>query len=216
MRIGVKICGLSDPASVAAAVAGGARYLGFVFYGPSPRNIEPAAAAGLAAEVPAGISTVAVTVDATDDELARIAAAHPFSFLQLHGRETPERVREVKARFGIPVIKAVSVAGAEDILKARDYEDAADMLLFDAKPPKSMAGALPGGNGLRFDWDLLGEKWRGARPWMLSGGLDAAVVAEAVAASGATLVDVSSGVEQSPGVKSVDKIRAFLDAVRKL
>lgn len=216
MRIGVKICGLSDRPSVEAAVSGGARYLGFVFYGPSPRNIDLVAAAALAGEVPADISTVAVTVDASDDELAAIISAHRYSFLQLHGRETPERVREVKARFGLPVIKAIPVAGPEDIAAARLHEDTADLLLFDAKPPKSMAGALPGGNGLRFDWDLLGQSRRRERPWILSGGLDAAVIGEAIAASGAPIVDISSGVEASPGVKSVEKIREFLDAVRKL
>lgn len=216
MRIGVKICGLSDQPAVTAAVAGGARYLGFVFYGPSPRHVDPAVAAALAAEVPAEISTVAVTVDASDDELAAILGAHRYTYLQLHGKETPERVREVKARFGLPVIKAISVAGPEDIAAARLYADAADLLLFDAKPPKSMADALPGGNGLRFDWDLLRQSWRSDRPWMLSGGLDAAVIGEAITASGASMVDISSGVEASPGVKSVEKIRDFLDAVRKL
>lgn len=216
MRIGVKICGLSDRPSVDAAVAGGARYLGFVFYGPSPRNIAPEAAAVLAKTAPADVATVAVTVDASDDELAAITAAHRFDFLQFHGRETPERVRAVRDAFGLPVIKAVPVAGPDDIALAKRYEDVADMLLFDAKPPKSMAGALPGGNGLRFDWDLLGQSWRSAKPWMLSGGLDAAVIGEAVAVSGAPLVDISSGVEQSPGVKSLEKIRGFLDTVRKL
>lgn len=216
MTVHVKICGLSSRAAVDAAIAGGAAYIGFIFYPPSPRNVTPAAAAALAALAPPGIETVAVLVDPTDAELDAVMATGAFSLVQLHGRETPERVRAVRDRYGRPVMKAVPVAGPEDLDRAALYEPAADMLLFDAKPPKSMAGALPGGNGLRFDWELLGGGWRGQRPWMLSGGLDESAIGEAVAVSGAALVDVSSGVELRPGEKSPDKIRRFLAATAKL
>lgn len=211
-----KICGLTSRAAVEAALAGGAAYLGFVSYPPSPRSLSADAAAALACLAPAGVQTVAVVVDPSDDELTALLAAHPFDVLQLHGRETPERVAAVAARFRRPVMKAVPVAGPEDITSARAYEQVADLLLFDAKPPKSMAGALPGGNGLAFDWELLAARAPSATPWMLSGGLDVATLAVAVATSGARMVDVSSGVEDRPGEKSVEKIRAFLAAVKNL
>jgi phosphoribosylanthranilate isomerase len=214
MSIAAKICGLSSEAAVAAAVEGGAAWLGFVFYPPSPRAVSAARAAQLCAAVPLGVRRVGMFVDADDAAIAAVLDAAPLDLLQFHGRESPQRVAEAKMRFGRPVMKAIAVAGPEDVAAAARYEAVADMLLFDAKPPRR-ADALPGGNGLAFDWRLIaGQQWR--RPWMLSGGLTAALLPEAVRISGASAVDVSSGVERRPGDKDPDKIREFLKAVRAL
>jgi phosphoribosylanthranilate isomerase len=214
MTVAVKICGLSSEAAVEAAIAGGAGYVGFVFYPPSPRSIGPARAGELCAAVPSGVRRVALFVDADDAAIEAVLDWAPIDILQFHGAETPERVAKAKRRFGRAVMKAISVAGPEDVGAASRYEGAADMLLFDAKPPRR-ADALPGGNGLAFDWQLIaGRAWR--LPWMLSGGLTAALLPEAVRISGATAVDVSSGVERRPGDKDPDKIRAFLESARGL
>ena len=214
MSVAAKICGLNSEAAVAAAVEGGAAYLGFVFYPPSPRAVTPARAAELCAAVPSGVQRVGLFVDADDAAVAAVLEAAPIDILQFHGAESPERIAEVRLRFNRPVMKAVAVAAPEDVLAAGRYEDDADLLLFDAKPPRR-ADALPGGNGLAFDWRLIaGRKWR--RPWMLSGGLTAALLPEAVRISGASAVDVSSGVERRPGDKDPAKIRQFLAVVRRL
>ena len=214
MSIAAKICGLSSEAAVAAAVAGGARWVGFVFYPPSPRAVSPERAAVLAAMVPPGVLRVGLFVDADDAAIGAVLDRAPLDMLQFHGRESPERVAAAKARFGRPVMKAIAVAAADDLRAAERYEPVADMLLFDAKPP-SRADALPGGNGLAFDWQLIaGRRWR--LPWMLSGGLTAALLPEAVRVSGATAVDVSTGVERRPGEKDLDKIREFLAVARRL
>jgi phosphoribosylanthranilate isomerase len=215
MSIAVKICGLSTAEAVAAAAAGGARFVGFIFYPPSPRHLTPEAAAALALGVAPGVTRVGVFVDPTDEALAAVLATVPLDLLQLHGSETPERVEQVKRRFGRPVMKAIPVAGPIDLQQAQRYFRVADRLLFDAKPPRDGEGALPGGNGLALDWQLLRER-RWPLPWMLSGGLDADNLAEAVRTSGATAVDVSSGVERAPGVKDLDKIGAFLAQARAL
>jgi len=208
MGVTAKICGLSEEEAVAAASAGGAAYLGFVFYPPSPRAVTPQRAARLCAGVPAGITRVGLFVDADDRVIDAALMAAPLDILQFHGGESPERVAAAKRRFGRPVMKAVAIAGFEDVLGAARYEDVADMLLFDAKPPRR-PDALPGGNGLAFDWALIADRaWRA--PWMLSGGLTAELLPEAIRISGAAAVDVSSGVESRPGVKDLDKIRAFL------
>jgi phosphoribosylanthranilate isomerase len=208
MPIAVKICGLSTAAAVEAAVAGGARWVGFNFYPPSPRAVTSQQAAALCALVSPQVRRVGLFVDADDAAIDAALAAAPLELLQFHGRESAERVAEARVRFGREVIKAVPLAGPEDIAAAGRYEDVADLLLFDAKPPRR-ANALPGGNGLAFDWSLLvGTQWR--RPWMLSGGLNAALLPEAVRTSGAAAVDVSSGVETRPGMKNVAKIREFL------
>jgi len=213
MSIEVKICGINAPAALAAAAEGGADYIGFVFYPASPRAVTPAVAASLAAAAPARLRKVALSVDADDALLREILETAPIDLLQLHGRESVERVAEIRARFGVPVMKVLKIAGAEDVAAAAAYEPVADRLLFDAKPPKDMAGALPGGNALAFDWQLLaGRSW--SLPWMLSGGLTAENVAEALRISGARAVDVSSGVEDRPGVKNPDKIRAFIAAAK--
>jgi phosphoribosylanthranilate isomerase len=214
MPIAVKICGLGSEEAVAAAVAGGAAHVGFVFYPPSPRAVSAAEAARLCAAVPAGIGRVGLFVDADDGAIAAVLDAVPLDLLQFHGTESPERVAAAKTRFGLPLIKAVSIAAPEDARAAARYEDVADVLLFDAKPPRR-ADALPGGNGLSFDWRLIaGRAWR--LPWMLSGGLNATLLPEAVRISGARAVDVSSGVERGPGDKDPDKIRAFLAVARAL
>jgi phosphoribosylanthranilate isomerase len=214
MTVTAKICGLSTEVAVDAAVEGGAAYLGFVFYPPSPRAVSPARAAALCAGVPSGVQRVGLFVDADDDAIRAVLDAAPIDIMQFHGHESPGRVADVKARFHRPVMKAIAVAAPEDVLAASRYEDVADLLLFDAKPPRRV-DALPGGNGLAFDWRLIaGHRWR--RPWMLSGGLTAALLPEAVRISGATAVDVSSGVERRPGDKDPGKIREFLQVARSL
>lgn len=205
----VKICGLTEASAVAAAVAAGARYVGFVFFAKSPRNVRIAQARALALTVPEGVAKVALTVDATDAELEAILAEVPLDMVQLHGCETPERVAQVRARFGLPVMKAVGVAGATDLPKLTDYGRVADQLLVDAKAPEG--AELPGGNGLPFDWRLIaGRRW--PVPWMLAGGLTPGNVAEAIRLTGARQVDVSSGVESAPGVKDAALIQAFIAA----
>ena len=211
MDIRVKICGLKEPAHVAVAVAAGAAYVGFVFFPKSPRHLGLADAAALALTVPEGVAKVALTVNATNAELDAITALVPLDMLQLHGAESPDRVREVKTRYGLPVMKAVGVAEPADLAALDLYQTVADQILVDAKPPKG--AVLPGGNGLAFDWTLLlGRVWR--RPWMLAGGLTPENVALAVRSTNARQVDVSSGVESAPGVKESGLIRAFVTAAR--
>jgi phosphoribosylanthranilate isomerase len=214
MSVAAKICGLSTEAAVTAAVAGGAAYLGFNFYPPSPRAVTAQRTASLCATVPEGIARVGLFVDGDDDAITAVLAGAPIDILQFHGAESPERVADAKIRFGRPVIKALAIAGPEDVLAAARYEEVADLLLFDAKPPRRPE-ALPGGNGLPFDWALIaGRSWR--RPWMLSGGLTAELLPEAVRVSGAAAVDVSSGVEGRSGAKDPNKIHAFLAVARTL
>ncbi len=215
MSVAAKICGLKTPEAVAAAIEGGADLVGFVFFPRSPRNVEPAIVRALSAPVPKGVKKVGLLVDESDARIADILGKCELDLLQLHGTETPQRVAEIRARFGKPAIKAISVSDGADLDRAAAYEGVADYLLFDAKPPKSMAGALPGGNALSFDWSLLaGRRFR--LPWFLAGGLTPDNLADAVRISGAPMVDVSSGVEDRPGEKNVSKIRAFLDASKRL
>jgi phosphoribosylanthranilate isomerase len=208
-----KICGLSTAATLDAAIAGGASHVGFVFFPKSPRNLDIPRAEELAARTPAHVVRVGVFVDPSDDMLERIVPAARLGAIQLHGGETPARVSAVKARFGLETWKAVAVRTRADLASAATFHGAADRILYDAKTPDS--AALPGGMGLRFDWTLL-RGFAHPLPWILSGGLDAGNLAEAVAISGATLVDVSSGVESAPGVKDVDKIAAFLQSAELL
>lgn len=215
MAVEAKICGIRTRAAAEAAVEGGAAWLGFIFYPPSPRALAPEAVAPIAAGLPETLGKVAVTVDADDETLGALLKAYDFDLLQLHGNESPQRVAQVRARFGRPVMKALRVSTAADLDTARDYLRAADRLLFDAKPPKDMKGALPGGNALSFDWTLLaGRDW--PLPWFLSGGLDAENLAEALRISRARAVDVSSGVEDKPGQKNPEKIADFLTRCRSL
>jgi len=211
MDIRVKICGLKEPAHVAAAAEAGAAYVGFVFFEKSPRNVSIAQARDLAVEAPMGVAKVALTVNADDAFLDNLVETVPLDMLQLHGSESPERVAEVRARFGLPVMKAIGIADAEDVAKIDTYGSVADQLLVDAKPPKY--AELPGGNGLSFDWRLVNRKYW-PRPWMLAGGLTADNVAEAVKMTGARQLDLSSGVERAPGVKDVGMIRTFMKAVQ--
>ncbi|WP_170367903.1 phosphoribosylanthranilate isomerase [Ruegeria arenilitoris] len=211
-EISVKICGLTAPEHVRAAVEAGARYIGFNFFPKSPRYAPIAQAAALASDVPVGVAKVALAVNFTDAQLDEIVAGVPLDMLQLHGAESPERVAEVKSRYGLPVIKAIGVAEAEDLAAIDLYSDVADQLLVDAKPPKN--SELPGGNGLPFDWRLLAGRKYWRTPWMLSGGLNPGNVAEAIRMTGARQVDVASGVESAPGVKDPCLIRSFIEAAR--
>jgi len=207
-----KICGLSTPEAVARALEGGAAYIGFIFFPKSPRNITADAAARLANPVRGRANVVAVTVDASDADLDTIVQTLKPDLIQLHGRETPNRAADIRARTGVGVVRAISVSDASDIDAAAAFDGAADHLMFDTKAPVN--AELPGGNGASFDWTLLNGR-RFSRPWFLAGGLDPWNVEDAVRASGAPLVDVSSGVERGPGLKDPDLISAFLNAVRR-
>lgn len=205
----VKICGLTTVPDVLAASEAGAAYVGFVFYENSPRHVTPQAARALAIEVPPGIAKVALVVDAGDEALDALTRTVPLDMLQLHGRETPGRVAEIRARYGLPVMKALGIAEPADLAQIGSYGEVADQLLIDAKPPKG--ADRPGGNAAAFDWSLIdGFEW--PRPWLLAGGLTPENVTEAVRRTGARQVDVSSGVEVSPGCKDADRIRAFIAA----
>ena len=212
MATRVKICGLTEPERVAQAGRLGAAYLGFVFYPPSPRAVDPALARELAAAAPEGAETVGLVVDATDHEIETLLDAVPLDLLQLHGHETPERVAAIGLRFGCRTIKALRVETAEDLATLAEQADAADMLLFDAKPPRD--AAWPGGHGLPFDWRVL-EGRAPSGPWLLAGGLNADNVGAAVALTRAPVLDVSSGVESRPGIKDPAKLEAFFAAVAR-
>ena len=207
----VKICGVTTPDAVDAALAAGADILGFVVFEKSPRHLSLDLARRLSARVGGRAARALLTVDAPDDLIAAAVGAVAPEFLQLHGREPPERAAALRAAFGLKTIKALPVSTPEDLAAAALYEETADMLLFDAKPPPG--AALPGGNGASFDWRILAGL-RTARPWLLAGGLDAGNVEEALRVSGAPGVDVSSGVERAPGVKDAAKIAAFVRAAR--
>jgi phosphoribosylanthranilate isomerase len=215
MAIETKICGINSAQAMTAAIDGEADFVGLVFYPPSPRYVGPDAAAALCAPVPERVVKVGLFVDIDDTMLDAVLAQVSLDLLQLHGAETPERVREIAARTGVAVMKAIKVETAADVAGAEAYAGIADRLLFDAKAPAEMTGALPGGNALNFDWRLLaGRHWD--CPWMLSGGLNADNLAAAVRISGAGAVDVSSGVEDVPGVKSAVRIAAFLACAKAL
>ena len=209
--IRVKICGLRTLRDVATVAAAGAAYAGFVFFPKSPRHLTLDQARALTLAAPVGLAKVALVVDADDATLDAITEAMPLDLLQLHGHESPDRVAQIRARYGLPVMKAVGVADEGDLADLLDYSLAADQILLDAKPPKG--GDLPGGNGLSFDWRLVAQR-RWLRPWMLAGGLTPDNVAEAIRLTGARQVDVSSGVEVTPGVKDAQKIADFVTATR--
>jgi phosphoribosylanthranilate isomerase len=211
MDIAIKFCGLTRPQDVAAAAKAGARYVGFVFFPKSPRHVTLDQARALALAVPPGVAKVALSVDADDAALGALLDRVPIDILQLHGHESPARVAEVRARFGLPVMKALGLAEAGDLAQIDDYAGVADQLLIDAKPPRG--ADLPGGNGLAFDWRLLAGRRYWRKPWMLAGGLTAGNVAEAVRLTGARQVDVSSGVEGAPGVKDAGLMAQFAAAL---
>jgi phosphoribosylanthranilate isomerase len=207
--VNVKICGLRDPENIAVAVQAGARYVGFVFVAKSVRYVSHDLARDLVLGVPPGVAKVGLVMNATDADLDALTATVALDMLQLHGAESPERVAEVRARYGLPVMKAVGVAEAGDLAALERHSRVADQILVDAKTPPG--GDLPGGNGLTFDWRLIaGRRW--PCPWMLAGGLTAANVGEAIRLTGARQVDLSSGVESAPGVKDPALIRAFIAA----
>jgi len=195
---------------VRAAAEAGAGYIGLVFFAKSPRNVDAETAAALALEAPAGVAKVALVVNPDDALLDEITAKVPLDMIQLHGQESPARVAEIRARYGLPVMKAVGIAGQEDLARLDAYMPVADQILVDAKPPTG--AEVPGGMGVPFDWRLIaGRHW--PKPWMLAGGLTPQNVAAAIRLTGARQVDVSSGVESAPGVKDEDLVRAFLRAV---
>uniref|UniRef100_UPI0035C9940E phosphoribosylanthranilate isomerase n=1 Tax=uncultured Sphingomonas sp. TaxID=158754 RepID=UPI0035C9940E len=212
MTITAKICGLSTPETLDAAIAGGASHVGFVFFAPSPRNVSRDRVAQLAARVPGHVLRVGVFVDPDDALVEQAVAAGHLDILQLHNT-APARTAAIKARTGLAVWSAVAVRTRADLAAAATFAGVTDRILYDAKTPPG--AALPGGMGVRFDWRLL-DGFDHPLPWALSGGLDPVNLGEAVRMTGATLVDVSSGVESAPGIKDVAKIRAFLEAVRDL
>ncbi len=209
----IKICGITTPQALDAAILARAEYAGFVFFPPSPRNLTIAEAAALGARAEGRSKRVGLFVDANDATIAEAVGAARLDIIQLHGAETPQRAAQIKAQFGLPVWKVLSVAAKADVERAGAFAGAADLILFDAKTPKG--AALPGGMGLSFDWSLVAN-WKGSVAWGLAGGLNPDNVAEAIRLTGAPLVDTSSGVESAPGVKDVDKIAAFCKAARQI
>ena len=206
-NVRIKICGLKTAEHIDAAAQAGAAYIGFVFFEKSPRNVSVDAATELAVNAPVGLAKVALLVNPDDADLDQVTTRVPLDMLQLHGSESPERVAEIRARTGLPVMKAVGIATAADMAAVATYAQVADQILVDAKAPQG--GDLPGGNGLSFDWNVLAQQKYWTKPWMLAGGLTPDNVADAVRLTGARQVDVSSGVESAPGEKSADLIRAF-------
>ena len=215
MSVLAKICGITDESAMRAAVKNGANFVGLVFYPPSPRSLDAMSASRLVSLVPRSITKVGLFVNPINNQLNSVLNDVSLDLIQLHGEETPERCNEIRKIFGLPVMKVIKVSNIYDIEGVSDYYEAADWLMFDAKAPDSMDNALPGGNALKFDWNLLaGRNW--SLPWMLAGGLNAENVGTAVAESGAMIVDVSSGVESSPGEKDPLEIERFMQAVLSL
>lgn len=209
--IDVKICGLTSVEAIEAAAEAGAAYAGFVFFEASPRNVVPREAPSLVRHVPKGMKRVGVFVEPSDSLLERAIVAGRLDIIQLHGDERPERLKSLKARHKVEIWKAIPVSTASDLERAKRYREDANLILFDARTPK--ASRLPGGMGIAFDWKLL-NKFNHKAPWGLSGGLNADNVAEALAITGASMLDVSSGVESEPGIKDPAKISAFMEAVK--
>lgn len=209
----VKTCGLNSAESVTAAVDAGADYLGFIYYPPSPRHLTLRDTKKLTPLIGRTAYSVQVVVDPDDALVEDLAADSPCDFIQLHGKEAPKRCAEISSVTGRPIIKAISVHTAGDVIAAQDYLPHVHALLFDAKPPQR-DGFLPGGNGLRFDWTILEQDWLKTQFWFLSGGLEVENVAQAIDLTGAPAVDVASGIESQPGVKDLDKIAAFLKAAK--
>ena len=208
-RVRVKICGLKTVADVQAVADAGAAYVGLNFFPHSPRYLTLEQGRALALAAPVGLAKVALTVDAGDEALDAIVEAMPLDMLQLHGHETPDRVAQVRARYGLPVMKVIGVRDEGDLAPLMEYSLVADQIMIDAKAPKG--AVLPGGNGLPFDWRLVAQR-RWLRPWMLAGGLTPENVAEAIRLTGVRQVDVASGVESAPGVKDPARVAAFVAA----
>jgi phosphoribosylanthranilate isomerase len=213
MSVNAKICGITTKEAIESAIKGGAYFVGFVFFPKSPRYVTPEKAAELAENLPPGIKKVAVMVDPTDDEIESVFEYITPDYLQLHGAETPERVREIRATFSVPVIKAIKVRSSDDVALWGAFSKVADMLLFDARAPES--SPLPGGNGLVFDWTLIKNR-KFTIPWMLSGGLNSENLKHAIELTGARMVDASSSLENQPGIKDPKLVREFLETCVKL
>jgi phosphoribosylanthranilate isomerase len=213
MPADVKICGLSTRETVTAALDAGADFVGFNFYPPSPRYVSPASAKSLAAIARGRATIVALIVDAADDVVDEITRTVDPDYFQVQGSETPERVAAIRKRSGKPVIKVIKVRTLDDVAQTRAYDGIAALILYDAKAPETLKGALPGGNGIAFDWKLLGQG-TAATGFLLAGGLTPSNVAEAIRVTGAPIVDVSSGVEKSPGIKDITLIREFVAAAK--
>ncbi len=205
----IKICGLSTPETLTAAIEAGADFVGLVFYEPSPRHVEIEVAKYLASQIPDSIDIVGLFVNPNDQTLQEVLNEVPLSMIQLHGGERPERVSEIKNTFKLPIIKALHVENSDDLKKVAGYEDVADWFLFDAKPE-----TLPGGNGKTFDWGLL-QNFECKKPWMLAGGLTPENVTDAIQQTNPSAVDISSGVESSAGVKDIHKIQSFISAAKQ-
>ncbi len=214
MSIRVKLCGMNSADAVACALKTGADYLGFVFYEPSPRHLDYDAASRLVSPVPAHIGKVALMVDADDARIEKIIAAISPDILQAHGHESPRRIAQISKKFKLPVWKAVPVSTAPDVAAANAYTGIAERVLFDAKPPKMMTKALPGGNAVSFDWKLLAQT--SIKNFVLAGGLTPENVADAARVSKAAILDASSSLESAPGVKDNRKIEAFIRAVKAI
>ena len=210
--IRIKVCGLRTAADVLSAAGAGATYLGFNFFPKSPRYVNFDEARDLAVDVPVGVAKVGLVVNADDALLDALGDRVPLDMLQLHGSETPERVAEIRARYGLPVMKVLGISGTADMDAIDVYSAVADQLMLDAKPPKD--AVLPGGNGISFDWSLLSGRKYWTKPWMLAGGLNAENVAEAIMRTGTKQVDVASGVESAPGIKDANLMKAFCAAAR--
>lgn len=208
----VKICGLTTADTMNAAIEARADFLGFVFYGRSPRNLTAEKAASLVNQVPDHIKAVGLFVDASDDEIDAVISKAKLDVLQLHGVETPQRIMALKSRYNLPIIKAVKISAPEDLIMLGPAQAVADWILFDAKAHEK--SSLPGGNGVVFDWQLL-KNLKTTKPWMLSGGLHADNIKTALETLRPDVVDVSSGVEDLPGIKNPDKIREFIELVKK-
>ncbi len=213
--LNVKICGLTDKETVKAAVKAGASHLGFIFYPPSPRSLTPKEAGYIASKTSNHIKRVAVIVDAKDNLIHDIIQNLSPHILQLHGSETSHRIQEIKEKFKLPIMKAIKVANYNDIKSSQQYNDVSDFLLFDAKPPMIGKNSLPGGNGISFDWALL-RSAKINKPWFLSGGIHVGNVQEAIKITKSKSIDISSGVEDQPGVKNVQKIEVFMKYLKEV
>ena len=215
MPISVKICGIERAESVDIAIEYGADFIGFVFYSPSPRNLTPEKAKRLKSRIPKHVTTVGLFVDPTNSEIDDVLAAIDLDLIQLHGDENPSRVLEIKRQTHLPILKAIRLGSHADLAISKNYYDVADHLLFDAKVPTTSPKILPGGNAISFDWKILNDV-KIPLPWMLAGGLNCQNIREAVEATGANTVDVSSGVESNPGIKDLELIMNFLTAAKML
>ena len=212
--VDVKFCGLTSRHSVNAAVTAGVTHLGFIFYPPSPRSVTPQQAGHAAFLSPNRIKRVGVFVDPNDELITEVIENLSPHILQLHGTETPSRISKIREKFNLPIMKAIKVDSEKDMESIRQYNDCSDIFLFDAKPPLAAQNSLPGGNGVSFDWSLL-KSFKSEKPWFLSGGINLSNIKDALKVTGSNAVDVSSGVEDKPGIKNIKKIEQFMQKVKE-